>query len=191
MGLTHVNPKRWTVEEYERLFELGFLDPEGRYELIEGEIVPMAPQDYPHANSVMRATNYLVGKYGATHYVRVQLPLRLSDNSQPEPDFALVPMSMIGPSSPHPTTADLVIEIADSSLAYDRSEKASVYAKCGIGEVWVLDVRSRTLHIHREPTADAEQPFGFHYASVRRADEGETVKAMFRPDVSIEVLALL
>lgn len=189
MGLTHVRAKRWTVDEYERLYRAGFI-PEKHVELIEGEIVPMAPQDFPHGNAIERTTDVLSEKYRETHFVRVQLPLTLSSTSQPEPDFALVPKAGRGPDSPHPSMADLVLEVSASSLDYDLAEKASIYARYGLPEVWVLDVKRRVLIRHREPTADPEQPFGFRYARVTRHGQDDIVTALFRPEVELEVGAL-
>lgn len=190
MPLLNVKPKRWTLDEYESFFIPRAGELPLRVELIEGEIVEMPSQNMPHGSAIMRSTNYLVTHYGDTHYVRVQLPLNLSHWSQPEPDFALVAIESVAQATAHPERADLIIEVSDTSLKYDLCEKASLYAKAGMPEYWVLDVNAQVLHRHRTPRSDDEQPFGFQYAEITVHRLGEVIRAAFRPQVEIEISRL-
>lgn len=152
MLITNAQTKRWTRDEYYRLADFGILSPDERVELIEGEIVAMSPQTPSHSYALRRGNMALAKLFGGTHTVCVQLPLDLNEDSQPEPDFALIPHSAVR-SDAHPTTADLVIEVSNSSLAFDQNEKARLYAKAGIEEYWVVDLVHGRVEVYREPSA--------------------------------------
>lgn len=154
--------RRWTVEEYYRLWEAGFFRDE-RVELINGEILRMSPHNKPHSSAIGFLNNRLVRTFGETHLVRVQLPLSVGDLSEPEPDFSLVRPELIEGYQRHPTTADLVIEVSDSSLNYDRSRKTSLYASAQVKEYWVLNIPELRLEVYREPRQDAHAEFGWSY----------------------------
>lgn len=154
--------RRWTVEEYYRLWEAGFFRDE-RVELINGEILRMSPHNKPHSSAIGFLNNRLVRTFGETHLVRVQLPLSVGDLSEPEPDFSLVRPELIEGYQRHPTTADLVIEVSDSSLNYDRSRKTSLYASAQVKEYWVLNIPALRLEVYREPRQDAHAEFGWSY----------------------------
>jgi Uma2 family endonuclease len=189
MNLCHPQPKRWTREEYYRLGELGILTPDDRVELIEGEIISLPPQGPEHSHSVASLNTRFVRLFGDTHYVRVQLPLDLG-NSQPEPDFSFVPLGQ--ESAAHmPVRADLVLEVAKTSLSFDRNEKASVYAKAGIPELWILNLSGRQVEVHRRPAASSESTNGFAYASREFFSVGERLSPRFSPNVSFAVEDLL
>lgn len=164
MSLLHVRTRPITVEEFNLMAEKGILAPDERVELIEGAIVPLSPQNKPHSDAISWTTNLLVELFGKTHLVRVQLPLDLSPYSEPEPDFAVVPKESLAKVHRHPTSANLVIEVAQTSLAYDRYEKASLYARFGIPDYWVLNTVDGCLEVHRSPKVDASAPFGHSYA---------------------------
>ena len=99
-------------------------------------------------------TNALVIRYGKTHLVRVQLPLSLSEYSEPGPDFALVPRETLLTADRHPVRADLVIEVSDSSLEFDRAKKSLLYAKANIPEYWVVVIRQRLVEVRTEPSSE-------------------------------------
>ena len=188
MTLVHATPKFWTREEYCRLTESGFFG-ESRVELIEGAIVSMPPQGPEHVHSVGTLTNKFVRLFGDTHYVYVQLPLDLG-NSQPEPDFAFVPIASESKAR-LPVSADLVIEVSKTSLAYDRHEKASLYAKAGIIELWILNLDGGTVEVHRRPGAGLEYIFGHGYGSVDRFRGEERISPLFFPGVSLTATEFL
>lgn len=164
--MTVVAPKRWTREEYYRLADLGFFEGQ-RVELLFGEIVRVSPQKKAHALVIGRLNTILVRLYGDTHVVRIQLPLDVNNESQPEPDLAIVPISLVEESEPHPPTADLVIEVSETSLSHDRSEKARLYASAGIPQYWILNLVDRVLEVHAEPSAE----LGYRTRKVLTADE--------------------
>lgn len=186
-----VATRRWTVEELYRILEAGVFDPDERIELIEGEVVPVVTQGRRHSMCVSFATNLLVEAYGKSHLVRVQLPLQLGDYSEPEPDFALVRKDEILKARRHDIPAYLVIEVAQTSLRYDRREKASLYAKMGVKEYWILNVVDRVLERHLEPEADEAAPYGFSYRDRTVLSELESVKARYLEGPELAVAELL
>lgn len=143
-----VRRHRLTVDEYYRMAEVGLLAPDARVELIEGEIIDMAPSGVPHAGILGRLNRLLMAAVGARVAVRMQLPLRLDQFSEPEPDFALLKWREDEYTAAHPTPADalLVIEVSHSPLRYDRNKKLPLYARHGIPEVWIVDVGNLRLH---------------------------------------------
>lgn len=136
--------------------EVGLLAPDARVELIEGEIIDMAPSGPAHAGILTRLCRMLFLASQGRAIVRQQLPLHLDDFSEPEPDFALVkcrPDDYIG-SHPVPADVLLVIEVSQSSLRFDRKRKLALYARCGIPEYWIVDVVKPVLHTFHTPQGD-------------------------------------
>lgn len=189
MSLVHAKPKFWTRDEYYRLIESGILGFEARFELIEGEIVPMASQGPEHSHTVTGHTTRFVRLFGDTHLIRVQCPLDLG-NSQPQPDFSFV---LIGTESAShlPTTADLVIEVAKTSLSFDRNEKANVYAKAGIPELWILNPKAKQVEVHRRPATLSSSSYGYGYASVELFSGDETFSPLFQPSATFTAAELV
>lgn len=174
-----VATRRWTVEELYRILDAGVFAPDERIELIEGEVVPVVTQGERHAFCIAFANNVLVEAYGRSHLVRVQLPLQLSEYSEPEPDFSIVRKDEIVKARRHAIPAYLVIEVAQTSLRYDRHEKASLYAKMGVGEYWILNVVDRVLERHLEPGPDDQAPYGFSYRNLTVLAAHDQVTARF------------
>jgi Uma2 family endonuclease len=144
----------WTREEWDRLVEMGFFDGE-RLELIEGRIVRMSPQRVPHSVAVELVDRYMRRAFGAGKRIRIQLPFRSADGSEPEPDFAVVAGDDPRISAEHPSSAVLIVEISDTTLEHDR-RKARLYAASGVPEYWILNLVARNLEIYRNPqTGDA------------------------------------
>ncbi len=183
-------PYRWTREEYYKLGELGFFDDK-RVELIEGEVIEMSPIYSPHATSVTLAGDVLREIFGKGWVVREEKPLSLGINSDPEPDLALIAGKPRDFKEAHPSTAALVIEVADSSLLYDRNRKASLYAKAGIADYWIVNLQDRQVEVHRRPIADANAEFGFSYGDKLIFLEDDSVKPLAKPKASIAVADLL
>lgn len=183
MTLTQVRHKVWDSKTYYKVGETGAFEGE-RVELVEGEIIEMSPQNHSHASTVGRLTNLLVIEFHQTHVVRVQLPLDLGSLSQPEPDFALVRYDENERSMPHPQSADLVIEVSDSSLTFDRGEKACVYAKAGLCEYWIVNLSGRQVEVLSAPGPDPEAPFGHRYHCLTTWREG-AISPQFAPDKAI------
>jgi Uma2 family endonuclease len=144
-----------TVDEYHRMGELGFFSPEARVELIEGEIIDMAPIGSNHVDYVNRLTRALVRASGDDAIVSVQNPVRLSRRTEPEPDFALLrPRDDYGNRLPEPADVLLIVEVSHTSQRYDREIKLPLYAKHGIPEVWIIDVEKKTLSVYQEPLGE-------------------------------------
>ncbi len=173
--------RRLRRDEYDRLVELGVFDREP-VELIQGVIVRMAPQGAPHAGAVQRSNEYLVPKLIGRAHVRVQLPLIAGDDSEPEPDLAVVPLGNY--DLVHPAAARLVIEVARTSLAYDRDAKGPLYAKMGVPDFWVVVVVNRVIEVHRSPR-------GERYESVETYRSGASIATTAFPDVAVDVSTIL
>lgn len=170
----------WTVDEYFRLGEREVFG-ERRTELIGGKIYDMSPPGPEHSDHIMWLNHVLVSEFGATHWVRVQLPLKKVPHSAPEPDFSLLPRTS-WKRGEHPEHADLVIEISDSSVAFDVGKKANLYATMGVPEYWVLNLKKHRLEIFRGPEPDADAPFGATYREKRVAEKSEEIIPVAFPD---------
>jgi hypothetical protein len=156
--------KRWTRLEYDRLIVKGVFGPEDRIELLGGALVVREPRGGPHAMGIRMAEEALRGAFASGWDVRVQLPVALDDDSEPEPDLSVVPGSFRDYPRDHPARAVLIVEIAESSLA---------------------------LEVHREPAAQAGAPYGWRYASVVTLRAGETVTPLSAPHAPIAVADLI
>jgi len=148
-------PKRYklSIEDYHKLGKAGILDEDSRVELIEGDLIEMAPIGVLHMRCVNRLTRMLVNAVGDAAIVSTQNPVTLPPRSEPQPDFALLKPSAEGACRlPHPEDVLLIVEVADTTLAYDRRTKLPLYAKAGIVEVWIVDVNSETIESFRSPS---------------------------------------
>jgi Uma2 family endonuclease len=181
-------PYRWTREEYYRLGEIGLFSGQ-RVELIEGVIMVLSPQNWPHTSTVARVGRALDRSLGPGFWVRLQFPLNLG-TSDPEPDVSVVP-GTIEDYRDHPTTALLLVEVSDSSLDYDRTRKASLYARAGITDYWIVNLVDRQVEVRRDPRPDASQPYGHDYASVTVLVPPAIVTPLAAPQVSLAVADLL
>jgi Uma2 family endonuclease len=148
-------PRRhWlSVDDYYRMAQIGIIAPDDRVELIEGEIIDMAPPGSPHASTVHRLVELFMLATGGRATVLVQNPVRLSNYSEPQPDVALLKRREDFYSEHHPRPSDvlLVVEVATSSLRFDRDTKAPLYARYSIPEMWLVDLQGRRLVRHRRP----------------------------------------
>lgn len=153
--------KRFTIQEYHRLTELGFFQEGDRVELIQGELLQMADKGTAHTTVTKRLLRALGQRLGERATLQIQDPLFLAPNSEPEPDIALVKNRADDYFSGHPTPEDviLVIEIADSSLRYDREVKLPLYAKSGIADYWIFNLVDNTLECYSEPYQNNRESF--------------------------------
>jgi Uma2 family endonuclease len=179
----------WTKAEYYRLGELGFFQGQ-KAELIEGKIMVLSPQKWPHASTTDRVGKVLEAALGTNVWVRTQLPLNLGLVSDPEPDVSVVPGKREDYTD-HPTTALLIAEVSDTTLAYDRGEKASLYASAGIADYWVVNVRDGESEVRRSPIPDPSEVHGYRYADVATLSRGDQVTPLAAPSISIAVADLL
>jgi Uma2 family endonuclease len=167
--------------EYDALVEQGLL-ADSRVELLLGALVDMTPQGPLHANVVAKLAAELFRSLPPNVQIRSHSPLALSDDSEPEPDVAVVPSGDY--SGAHPGRALLVIEVADASLQKDRRIKAPLYASAGIPEFWLINLVDRVVEVHRHPSAG-------RYSDVQQIDrQGQLTPAEF-PDAIIDVADLL
>ena len=175
----------FTADEYEKMAEAGILHDD-HVELIAGRILEMSPKGIGHAVSTNRATRCFLAKLGDRGVVRSQDPIRLNDASEPEPDLVLAKPHPKEYADHHPTPSEilLVLEVADSSLTYDRNAKSRLYSTAGIPQFLILNLKAREMEDHRAPSPD-----GYRSKETYRADESFTLVPF--PDVSISVLELL
>lgn len=180
---------RWTKAEYYRMGEAGLFEGK-RVELIDGEIIEMQPVGVRHVRAVNLASRALARIFGDAFTVSVQNPFDIGDNREPQPDLAVIagdPRVL----EAHPTAAALLVEVADSTLFYDRGHKASLYARAGIGDYWIVNLVDNVLEIRRRPAPMPEQPFGFGYADINLRRAGDTVAPLAAPQIPVAVADLL
>jgi len=149
--MSTIQTKQWTRKEYQQMAEAGLFRPNERVELIHGEIFTMSPQNSRHAVAIGNTEAALQRAFGPEHWVRVQMPLALSSDSEPEPDLAVVPGPRNTYLTDHPVTALLIVEISDTTLHFDQNEKLSLYAQGQISEYWIVNVANHTLEVYRNP----------------------------------------
>ncbi|WP_428536166.1 Uma2 family endonuclease [Rhodopila sp.] len=190
IGLLTRNPwvarRPLTVAEYHRMGEVGILTERDRVELIEGELVAMAPIGSQHSGTVNGLNRMLMQAVGDRGVVSVQNPVQLGDRSEPEPDFTVLRPRADDYRRSTPSSEDvlLVIEIAASSLDYDRAVKRPLYASHGISELWIVNLAVGEVEVCRNPAGD-------DYASVSRVGREGVLEPLLLPGVAISVAALL
>ena len=180
---------RFTVAEFHRLRELPSFAANRPF-LLNGVIWEQGPMDSPHGNGVERTDAVVRAAFGVGWRFRVQLPLVLNQESDPMPDIAVIAGALVG-SPGHPTTAALVVEVSDTTLEADLTEKAEAYATAGIADYWVLDVVGRELHVFRDP---APLPAGLGATAYRRHtthDPADAVAPLAAPTATIGVADML
>jgi Uma2 family endonuclease len=158
--------RRWK-QASARLVDLGVFEGDP-VELIGGQLIVAEPQNGPHATAVGAADDALRAVLPPGFFVRSQMPIDLDDESAPEPDLAVVPGRRVDYGHGHPTRAVLVVEVADSSLHFDRRDKGSLYARARIAEYWIVNLIDRVLEVYRDPEPDPVAPHGWGYRSVSR-----------------------
>lgn len=173
---------RLTRERYWQLVGDGTIGSDDRVELLDGVIVAMSPQSPPHAGVVRKLTQLLAGVVGSDASLQVHLPLNVAETSVPEPDVAIIAGRPEDYMTAHPTSALLVIEVAESSLIQDRLTKAPLYAAAGIPEYWVVNLRDRGVEVHRRPI-----PAERRYGESRLAGLGDNLDAVALPTAAIAV----
>ena len=181
---TGPQPRLWTVGEFHQLGDLGLLEGR-RAVLLDGVILEQGPMNPPHAIAATKTEDLIRESFGKGWHVRVQKPLVLGQATDPEPDVAVLP-GRPADYPAHPTTAALVVEVADSSLRFDTGEKLAWYAAAGIPEYWVLDVNARQLLAYRDP-----DPAGRTYRTQLTRAEAESVSPLAAPTASLRVADLL
>ena len=167
--------------EYDGLVERGVFGDE-RIELLYGLLVEMSPQNPAHAQVIRQLTKLLQIALGDRADVQAQLPVALRDDSEPEPDVAVVPAGDY--SRRHPTSVLLAVEVADSSLQKDRAIKGRLYAEGGVQEYWVVNLEDQVIERHTQPVAGA-------YVRVERFERTDRIQLSAYPDVELKVSSVL
>jgi Uma2 family endonuclease len=175
-------PLRWTCAEFHRFGDMGVFEGR-RAMLIDGVILEQGPMNPPHAITLELTEAAIRTAFEAGWRIRNQSPLILGLETDPEPDLAVIAGTPRG-SSGHPTTADLVIEVADSSLDFDTKDKRVLYARAGIADYWVVDINGRRLLVYRTPQAG-------DYASQQTVGPADSVAPLAVPAALVRVADLL
>jgi len=183
--------RRFTRAEYERLIDLGVFQPGEDIELIGGELMVAEPQGAPHYTAIRKTAKALEAAFGPGWEVRTEGPIGLDDESEPEPDVAVVPGAPDDYARAHPSRPALTVEVAESSLALDRQRKGSLYARAGLPDYWVLNLVDRVLEVYREPAPDSAAPFGWRYGRSEVFEASARVTPLAAPGSSIPVSQLL
>jgi Uma2 family endonuclease len=191
MAASQARTKRWTRLEYERLIDLGAFGPEERLELLAGQLVVREPQGRRHSTGIRLVAGTLRAAFGPDWNVEAQLPVALDEESEPEPDVAVVAGGPRDYLASHPTRPALVVEIALTSLALDRGEKASIYARAGVADYWIVNLVDSVLEVYRDPEASPDSAYGWRYGSALTLRTGDRVRPLSVPNAEILVADLL
>ena len=181
---------KWTKKEYHYLAELGLFEGK-RTEFLEGEIIEMPTMNSPHATALELTQEILRDAFTRDFSIRNQSPIDFGDEFEAVPDIAIVRGTARDFKDAHPQTADLLIEISDTTLSYDRNRKASLYAKHNILDYWILNLKNRTLEVYRSPIADENAYYGFAFSEKVTFKENDEVYSLVKPDLKIKVADLL
>jgi Uma2 family endonuclease len=163
--------------EYDKLVALGVFEGE-HIELIDGALLQMSPIGPPHGATVDRLTELLVLAFVGRARVRIQGSFAAGEFSEPEPDVSVLPLGEY--DAEHPQQAHLIVEVAESSLSYDRERKARLYAECGVPEYWIVNLVEHIVEVHRSPSAG-------QYQQVTAHPKGSRLRLMAFPDVELSI----
>ena len=178
---------RWTVDEYYKMYDAGLFQGR-RVQLIGGEIIEMAPMGTPHSTAIRLVLACLKGIFGDGFLIDSQLPLRLGKQDEPEPDIYVVKGEIRDFLDNHPITATLVVEIADSSLKFDRGRKVALYAENHIAEYWIVNFEERQLEVYRKPSGEGGSA---NYAEKIVVSENDSIAPLSMPKSKIKVADML
>ena len=178
--------RRFTVGEYYAMADAGILSENDRVELVDGDVIVMPPIGDWHAASVKLLNNTILPALQGRAIVAVQDPVRLGDDSEPQPDITLLQWRDDFYRNGHPSPSDvlLLIEVADSSVEFDRNVKLAAYAQTGIPEVWIAAHSERRIEAYTDPTGDS-------YATVRYFGPGDSIAPQAFPDIVLEVARII
>ena len=191
MAKVEVKTHHWSRVQYDRLIELGFFQPPDPIELIGGQLLVAEPQGSYHFTAVRAVEEALRVAFGVGWDVRGQGPVALDDESEPEPDAAVVPGSFRDYVAGHPSRPVLVVEVSESSLAFDRHHKGSVYARAGLTDYWIVNLVDRVLEVYRDPVQDSAAAFGWKYRSVDSVGPEASISPLALSGARIRVVDLL
>jgi Uma2 family endonuclease len=176
--------RNFSRQEYEKMIDAGILGEDEHLELVAGRIVEMSPEGPLHAGTIDLCAEALRRAFGPGYTVRVQHPLAVDPDGEPEPDLAVVRGDPRDHLADHPREAVLVVEVAESSLDYDRGEKARLYARAGFPEYWIVNLRTRALEVHRDPAPEG-------YRTVESLGADAEISPLETPGAAFRVAVLL
>ena len=182
-------PRKWTVTEFDLLGSLGCFTGRRAF-LLDGVILEQGPMEPPHADALEVLTEHVRAAFGAGWRFRVQTPLHLDDFNNPMPDLAVVAGSP-GYYGDHPVSAALVVEVADTTLQSDLTDKAERYATAGIADYWVLDLNGGVLHVLRNPQPLPASLGATNYRIHNVLKSNDTISPLAVPNATIRVADLL
>lgn len=188
-GAAPLTTWHWKRREYERLVELGLFHGKP-VELIAGQLLVAEPQGSYHANAVSVADDVLRSVLPPGWVTRVQMPVALDEESEPEPDIAVVQATRADLWDAHPSRPALAVEVADTSLAFDRDVKGSLYARAGVADYWIVNLIDRVVEVHRDPRPDRAAPYGWRYGAAQVFGREDSIALLALPAVSVAVTAL-
>lgn len=190
-ALCETEPRRvrWTTAQFQQMGDAGVFEGR-RVQLIEGEILEMTAGT-PHVVALMLATHALRRAFGDEFLLRTQVPLNLNELTDPEPDIAVVRGAIRDFLPAHPTTAELIVEISDSTLKFDQTVKASLYARAGINDYWIVNIPEAQLEVRRQPIEKADERFGWSYGETQILTTGQSIAPLQAPDSAVAVADLL
>ena len=191
MNAAPIRLRRWTRSEYYRLDELGIFHPAERLELVGGQIVVKERQSPAHATAIRLAREVFGAAFGPGWDVRTRSPISLDEESEPEPDIAVVPGRPRDYIAAHPSCPSLVLEAAEATLSLDRNYKSSLYARAQIPDYWLVNVVDQILEIYRNPALDPDAPYEWQYATVSILRGGDFVTPLAANSARILVADLL
>jgi Uma2 family endonuclease len=177
---------RIRVRDFRRMVDVGIFSEDDRIELLEGVLIPMSPMGAPHSWVVQELNRLIARALPDGYRVRPQLPVTLGEYSEPQPDLAVVTTGQGDLRTLHPESALLVIEVSFSSLRYDRSAKAPVYARFGIPEYWIVDVQGRAVEVYTDP-----DPASARYRSGTKLGPEDELCSVAVPLPAIRVVDIL
>ena len=182
--MQQVTRRRFTVHDYHRMGEAGILHEDDRVELIEGEIVEMAAIGTRHFSCVNKLNRLLVMNVGNEAIVSVQNPVRLNEHTEPQPDLTVIRTRDYTRSLPVSEDVLLLIEVSDTTLAYDRSIKLRLYARVGMEEVWIVNLSAEIIERYTEPSANG-------YQRTEHKHRGQTLQSAALPGLTPTVHEIL
>jgi Uma2 family endonuclease len=191
MATYPIRSRRWTRKEYDRLIDLGILHEDEPIELVGGQMIVAEPKSSPHETALGLTADALHRAFGAGWVVREQGPIALDDESEPDPDVMVVPGQIRDYRDAHPERAALLVEVALSSLAFDRRHKGSLYARAGVADYWIVNLVDRVVEVRRRPAADPTAEFGAAYQDIELARPGATLAPLAKPEARVAVDDLL
>ena len=177
---------KFTTEQYRQMGESGILMPRDRVELLEGEIIQMSPMGSRHAGCINRLNQLFSLALASQAIVSVQTPIHLSDYSEPQPDFAILKPRRDFYIEEHPQPSDVLalVEVSDSTINYDRTEKAPLYARAAIQELWIADLNALAIEVYRSPNSD-------RYRDVQVLQKGQSLAFQAFSDTIFAIEQLL